>query len=428
MKTLAFLLFNLALVAASARAQATGPDAVPGTPNITHPPTFLGAQRGHLYADIETSKGLIEAELDFEHAPLTAMNFVGLAEGTLPFEGRPKATGFYDGTTFHRVVKDFVIQGGDPASADPAFPVDKLGDGGPGYSFPDEFSPRLRHDMAGVLSMANDGPDTNGSQFFITLRETNRLNYLHSVFGQVVRGMDVVNRIEQGDKIVRVTIRRGGEGDGAAATAARVDNPAEPHPADLAASPAPLSRAEGFRASPEAFAALKEAVLHARHPGPPEGFVPLVDDTKQLPDLRVKNFNYKLANYQRTTGHRIAVRLAPEFKPDAPGQTAANATKLVGGALHLPDNGDMALACFFAEGNLWSLRLGEETYPALIGEPGTTEQLIASGALRRGKEEILHAATDLTKAGKLKEGVDALLDTLILRLDDYTLKAAPPDK
>ncbi len=174
------------------------------------PATLSTDQVGHVYAEIETSKGSIEAELDFQRAPLTAMNFVGLAEGTLPFQNRPANKPFFDGLTFHRVVKDFVIQGGDPLSADPAVPADKLGDGGPGYSFPDEFSPGLRHDAAGVLSMANDGPDTNGSQFFITLREVNRLNYLHSVFGQVVRGLDVVNRIEPGDKIVHVTIRRVG--------------------------------------------------------------------------------------------------------------------------------------------------------------------------------------------------------------------------
>ena len=135
------------------------------------PDTFPGPSTGRLYAEIETSKGPIEAELDFLSAPLTVMNFVGLAEGTLPFQNRPAGKPFFDGLTFHRVVKDFVVQGGDPLSADPTTPPEKLGEGGPGYNFPDEFSAHLRHDMAGVLSMANDGPDTNGSQFFITLRE-----------------------------------------------------------------------------------------------------------------------------------------------------------------------------------------------------------------------------------------------------------------
>ena len=211
----------------------------PGGPlNSERPVTLSTDQIGHVYAEIETSKGNVEAELDFQRAPLTTMNFVGLAEGTLPFQNRPANKPFFDGLTFHRVVKDFVVQGGDPLSADPAVPADKLGDGGPGYSFPDEFSPGLRHDGAGVLSMANDGPDTNGSQFFITLREVNRLNYLHSVFGQVVRGMDVVNRIEPNDKIVHITIRRVGRD------------------------------AEAFQASEVKFDHLKKLALEKRHAVP----------------------------------------------------------------------------------------------------------------------------------------------------------------
>ena len=231
------------------------------------PATFSNDPVGHVYAEIATSKGTIEVELDFQTAPLTALHFVGLAEGTLPVWNRPLGQPFYDGLTFHRVVKDFVIQSGDPASADPAAPKDKLGEGGSDDPFPDEFSPALRHDMAGVLSMANDGPDTNDSQFFITLAETNRLNYLHSVFGQVVRGMDVVNRIAEGDRIEHVMIRRSG--------------------------PA----AEAFRADAARFEALKQATLAKRHPAAPAGFVYLVDDTKTLPEIPVKNFNFKLANY-----------------------------------------------------------------------------------------------------------------------------------
>ena len=395
--------------------------------------TLLGDNRGHLYADIETSKGMIEAELDFGHAPLTTMNFVGLAEGTLPFTGRPQATGFYDGTTFHRVVKDFVIQGGDPLSADPAFPVDKLGDGGPGYTFPDEFSPRLRHDMAGVLSMANDGPDTNGSQFFITLREVNRLNYLHSVFGQVVRGLEVVNRIEQGDKILHVTIRRTGRSQPASVPVAEEDVKNEPAPAAKGeekegAGKRPAAAAVQFKADAAKFEALKKQVLASRQPGPPEGLMPLVDDTKQLPEMRTRNFNYKLANYERTTGHRIVVRLLPEFKPATPEQTVGNAVKNIAAASNLPDEGDNALACYFAAGDTWNIRLGETTYPALLGQAGTTEQLMASGAMHRGKIELLRTAQELTKSGKLKEGVDAVIDTMILRLDDYTLKQSAPTR
>jgi cyclophilin family peptidyl-prolyl cis-trans isomerase len=117
-----------------------------------------------LYAGITTTRGPITAQLFYDKAPLTVTSFVGLAEGTLgPQPRRP----FFDGLTFHRVVPGFVIQGGDPLGT---------GDGGPGYEFPDEFLPGLRHDSAGILSMANDGPDTNGSQFFITLSPQNQLN------------------------------------------------------------------------------------------------------------------------------------------------------------------------------------------------------------------------------------------------------------
>ncbi|HRY72540.1 MAG TPA: peptidylprolyl isomerase [Spirochaetia bacterium] len=151
-----------------------------------------------LYARMKTTKGEVLVKLDFERAPLTVGNFVGLAEGSLDAQ---KGKRFYDGLTFHRVVPDFVVQGGDPAGN---------GSGGPGYEFADEFSPELRHDGPGVLSMANAGPGTNGSQFFITLKETPWLDGRHSVFGKVVEGMEVVKQIAQGDKIEKVEIVRSG--------------------------------------------------------------------------------------------------------------------------------------------------------------------------------------------------------------------------
>ena len=355
------------------------------------PATLTNDPAGHVYAEIETSKGSIEAELDFQWAPLTTLNFVGLAEGTLPFQGRPAGKPFFDGLTFHRVVKDFVIQGGDPLSADPTVPADKLGDGGPGYTVPDEFNPGLRHDAAGVLSMANDGPDTNGSQFFITLREVNRLNYLHSVFGQVVRGLDVVNHIEPGDKILHVTIRRVGP------------------------------EAEAFCADPTRFESLKQRAIEKRH-GIPADFVYFADDTKQLPDYRIKNFNYKLANYERTTGHRVAVRLLPMLSEPAGGTGA----KKIAQSLGLPDTGDNLLLCYFAATDEWASRLGEATYPALIGASGTTEQLMANGVMHERKKALVAPAQAQTKAGKLKEGADAAIDTAILMMDDFALKQTAP--
>ena len=152
-----------------------------------------------LYAEIDSSKGTILINLEFEKAPLTVTNFVGLAEGALgDVKGKD---GYYDGLVFHRVINDFMVQGGCPMGT---------GTGGPGYSFPDEFVSSLRHSSPGVLSMANSGPGTNGSQFFITHVATPWLDDKHSVFGNVCDGMDVVNGIVQGDKISTIIIIRKG--------------------------------------------------------------------------------------------------------------------------------------------------------------------------------------------------------------------------
>ena len=152
-----------------------------------------------VFAIMETSKGEIVLELHYKETPLTVTNFVGLAEGTLDAtKGKP----FYDGLKFHRVISDFMIQGGDPKGN---------GTGGPGYRFEDEIVESLKHDGPGVLSMANAGAGTNGSQFFITHVETPWLDGKHTVFGRVLEGQDVVHKIVQGDKINKVTIVRQGD-------------------------------------------------------------------------------------------------------------------------------------------------------------------------------------------------------------------------
>jgi peptidyl-prolyl cis-trans isomerase A (cyclophilin A) len=143
-----------------------------------------------LFAHFTTTEGSFTIRLFDEQAPKTVANFAGLAEGTKewtdPRSGRKVKAPYYDGTIFHRVIAGFMIQGGDPLGQ---------GTGGPGYNFEDEFHPKLRHSKAGVLSMANRGPNTNGGQFFITLAETPWLDNRHSVFGEVVQGMDVVTKI-----------------------------------------------------------------------------------------------------------------------------------------------------------------------------------------------------------------------------------------
>lgn len=154
-------------------------------------------------AIIKTDKGEIQLDLHADKTPLTVANFVNLAQ-----------RGYYDGVTFHRVIADFMIQGGDPTGT---------GRGGPGYRFEDEFDPELRHDGPGVLSMANAGPGTNGSQFFITHGATPHLDGHHTVFGRVTAGQDVVDSIAQGDSMQGVTI----EGDTEALLASQAERIAD---------------------------------------------------------------------------------------------------------------------------------------------------------------------------------------------------------
>lgn len=140
-----------------------------------------------VFADIQTSQGEIVVKLEHEKTPITVANFVSLAEGKSPFvDEKYKDKPYYDGLTFHRVIKDFMLQGGDP---------DGTGSGNPGYKFMDETHDSLVHDKKGILSMANAGPGTNGSQFFITHKETPFLNGKHTVFGEVVVGLDIVDSI-----------------------------------------------------------------------------------------------------------------------------------------------------------------------------------------------------------------------------------------
>lgn len=223
--------------------------------------TLLAADRPDgLYAEIETTKGTIVARLEFEKTPVTVANFVGLAEGTKN-SNKAKGTKFYDGIIFHRVIPQFMIQVGDPEGT---------GRGGPGYQFEDEFDPSLRHDGPGILSMANAGPGTNGSQFFITVAPTPHLNDKHSVFGRVVDGLDVaiaisnVPRNAQDRPNDQVSIK--------SVKIVRVGDKAKAFKADQAAFDE-LRASIGKRAEEQAKAAMKATLDAIKEQNPGKEFV-----------------------------------------------------------------------------------------------------------------------------------------------------------
>ena len=360
-------------------------------------PSFRAAEAplpDGLYAEIGTPHGTVTCELHFTRAPRTVASFVGLAEGTLgPAPRRP----YFDGVKFHRVVPEFVVQGGDPTGT---------GDGGPGYSFPDEFTPGLRHDAAGILSMANKGPDTNGSQFFLTLKEVNRLNYLHSVFGRVVRGLEVLPRIRQGDAMT-VRIARIG------------------------------AAAKAFRADDETFAALvAKGRRHAgaAEPGPEAHFD---DPDKLLPaePPRAKAFNHKLANVERALGLVIKARL--RAKSPTPVEDAEPGAFMRGMATKLGTARDGVLAVYFADEDDWRLWIGDELTARFAGQPGSAAELTRSGAMHEAKEAFLKSVSEAGETAlreqeasakrtgqpapppgqRLKLQTDALLDGLIFKLE-----------
>ncbi|MFW0737114.1 peptidylprolyl isomerase [Flavobacterium sp. T12S277] len=199
-------LFLFCLAVVNIQAQATKKPAAKPKPKTTATAAKAApkANPGEgIFATIATTKGDIVLSLEYVKAPVTVANFISLAEGTNPnvkvekLKGKP----FYDGLKFHRVINDFMIQGGDP---------DGNGSGGPGYAFKDEFVPELKFEKGGVLAMANSGPATNGSQFFITHKDTPWLNGKHTIFGHVVSGMDNVNKIVQDDIMTKITITRKG--------------------------------------------------------------------------------------------------------------------------------------------------------------------------------------------------------------------------
>jgi len=341
-----------------------------------------------LYAEFVTPRGTVVASLFHEKAPLTVTNFVGLAEGSLgPSPRKP----FFDGLAFHRVVPDFVVQGGDPRGD---------GEGGPGYEFADELHRELRHDAVGVLSMANAGPDTNGSQFFFTLQPVARLDFLHSVFGQVVQGLEVLPLIRQ-DDTMQVKIRRVG--------------------------PA----AQAFWADRGRFDALISAARRFRQP--------YFDDPQSLLPTsppRARTYQNKLSNLARFSDLSLYLRVFE--KRDAmdldakPGAVAHRFAELFG----VHDTGVVAL--YFADRDEWALWIADR-FLARFNPQGLgvedAKQAFLDGARKRAQVAVAAATLQtspekpLSDGQRLKLSIDEIMQGMIdqlLPIATPTAVAAPP--
>jgi cyclophilin family peptidyl-prolyl cis-trans isomerase len=349
-----------------------------------------------LYAEFITPRGTLTAELFPTRAPLMCTNFVGLAEGTLaPRNGQP----FYTGLTWYRVVPGFVLQSGNPGlkdTDDEAQPIP--------HHFTDEFAPGLRHNSAGILSMANAGPDTNSCEFFLTLAPTPRLDFLHSVFGRIIRGLELLPLIRADDTLTIKILRIG-------------------------------SAARAFRADATTFALLAgkaQKYTAARTPGPTAAF----DDPQHLLPAeppRAKNFNYKLANVERATGVKIRARLfaqSPAAAADAaPGQFMRTLARQLG-TEHAG-----ATVAYFADEKDWRVWIGDASTSAFLGRRATAADLGDDGAFHAAKDAFLAAAqtagdqayaaqkksappaTPPPPAQQLKLQTDALLDAIITKLE-----------
>ncbi len=377
-----FLVIALGLIRA-----AEAPLPAPAAPATNHAPLPNG-----LYAAFATPRGAIIVRLFYRFTPMTCTSFVGLAEGTLaPRNGAP----FFTGLKWYRVVPGFVIQSGNPGLED-------TGDTPIPYKFPDEFDSRLKHNDAGVLSMANAGPDTNGCEFFLTLAPTNRLNYLHSVFGRVVQGLDVLQKI-QPDDAFSIHILRVGED------------------------------ARAFKADEATFKALVAAATpykFAKEPGPMAHFD---DADKLLPSdpPRAKNFNFKLGNFERVTGVKFAARLFAKAPSDA--QKIDSLLRDLAQQLGLEKQG--ALAVYFADRDEWRLWLSPACTADFMGVESAVKDSLQASDVRSAAQAFFEAARaegdaayakqqaaapadkPLAPGQKLKLQTDAVLDGLIGKLE-----------
>ncbi len=345
-----------------------------------------------LYSEITTERGVVVCELFYEKVPMTVANHVALAEGALgPKPRKP----FYDGLTWCRVVPGLVVQGGDPKGT---------GEGDAGYLFPDEIVPGLRHDGMGTVQMGNDGPDTNGSQFCLMLSAQHRLNYQHNVFGRVVRGLELLPQIQQGDTM-RVKILRLG------------------------------AAARAFRADEAAFDAL--VAKASRYPGPrePGPDAPFDDPDKILPTEwdRAKQFNYKLVNFQRFTGTKLAARVHAKPPAAAEGDQLDAWLEKEAARLGVAKRG--ALAIFFANNDAWHIRIGAESAAHFLQSGPNGEKAAPAASVSAAVDDLLKAASDrsaeviatmikrlppedpISDGRRIKVKADMVLDALIFKLE-----------
>ncbi len=340
------------LLAVLFAAGCVAPIPVPPPPPPEPPP---GPDDG-LFAEITTPRGLIVCELYFTKMPLTVASFVGLAEGTLgPAPRKP----YFDGLKFHRVVPSFVIQGGDPTGT---------GRGGPGYTFPDEFAGGLRHDLPGALSMANSGPDTNGSQFFITLGPARYLDFVHAIFGRVVRGTEIPAQVQPDDTMQIKIIRRG-------------------------------RAAENFRTDEATFT---EMLARAPRWQPPH-FEDRTNLTTGPAPWQAKYVENRLTNLARFTGRHIYVRLLDTFKPEPAEQTAQQFVDALAGKLNRAPG--TLLACYFADENRWLLSGAPSTVtiPTVEPRPLSNAAPASSDAAARQMQSRIYHATEQIVSGLIDQ-------------------------
>lgn len=347
-----------------------------------------------LYSEITTPKGVFVCELYYKQTPMTVANYVGLAEGALGPEPR---RAYFDGSPYHRVIAGFVLQGGARPRGEPGRRL--------GYSFPDEFVPGLRHDAAGVLQMANAGPNTNGSQHCIMLGPSPRLNYLHTVFGRVVRGEDVPAQIEQGEAMQQVKILRIGK------------------------------EAQEFKTDEESFNALVAKAKKNEGPFEPGPGANFYDPDGVLQSNL--NLNAKLSNFETFIGPRIVVRGFATPPAEAEGDKLDGYLTGLAEKLNVAKAG--ALVVHFAEPSQWHVRIGTDSVESFIAGPrgadGKKPAAAAEKSLAEATQEFLAIASrpggggrgDAGKAAandanakqppRTRSRIEPLLEELIFRLE-----------